>query len=245
MSAVNVGKRAKTKGSNYERDFAKRLSAWWTYGQLQDAFWRTSLSGGKATVSGSDVHVGDICALRPIGVPLENCVVFELKRGYNKSIILDWLLLGSTSLIGQWWKKGFDQAAALNRKFILIVKHDQSLEIAFMLEDQIPGNPPRRLLHNGGIACFVLEEVLWQQDPLKVANLLLDPKKLKGYEKESRRFRNSMMIKSTRPSSKVTSTTSPRKKVTVKKVGVEKEKAPKESGGGPSSLLKRRQNAKQ
>jgi hypothetical protein len=243
MSAANVGRRAKAKGTNYERDFAKRLSSWWTYGNVQDSFWRTSLSGGKATVNHSDVHVGDICAIRPVAVPLENCVVFELKRGYNKSIILDWLLLGAASLIGQWWEKGYNQAAALNRKFILIVKHDHYPEIAFMLEEQIPGNPPRRLLHNGGIACFVLEEVLWHQDPLTVANLLLDPKNLKSYEKESRRFRNSTTIKSMRKSLKNTSTVVPLKKVVRKRKDGSQVKS-KENGGGLKSRTNQPLNAK-
>ena len=242
MCAVNAGKRAKTKGSNYERDFAKRLSMWWSYGQLQDAFWRTSLSGGKATIDNSDVHVGDICALRPIAVPLENCVVFELKRGYTKSLLLDWLLLGVTSLVGQWWEKGYKQATTLNRKFILIVKHDFHPEIAFMLADQIPSNPPRRLLHNGGVACFVLEEVLWHQDPIKVANQLLDPKSLKTYEKESRIFRSLTTIKSTRKSSKATLKKSPRM---VKGKGLAGAQAPrKESGGGLKSQSRQLQKEK-
>lgn len=241
MSAVNAGKRAKTKGTNYERDFAKRLSLWWTYGQLQDAFWRTSLSGGKATITNSTVQVGDICAIRPIAIPLENCVVFELKRGYTKTLILDWLLLGSTSLVGQWWEKGIQQSIDTNRKFILIVKHDHYPEVAFMQTELIPSNPPRKLIHNGGVACFVLEDVLWHQDPLTVANLLLDPRNLKRYEKESRSYRTSMTKKSTKKSLQATSEKSKQTRRPAK--GVVRKTPRNASGGGPK--LRSRQTLKE
>lgn len=74
------------KGSSYERVICKRLSSWWTYDTQDDVFWRSSQSGGRATVrfrkgqrtAGS---YGDICALDPIGEPLLKLFTIELKRG--------------------------------------------------------------------------------------------------------------------------------------------------------------------
>lgn len=76
------------KGSLFERQICKELSLWWTEGKRDDIFWRTAGSGGRATSrarrrqSTANSH-GDICALDPLGKPLLDALVFELKRGYN------------------------------------------------------------------------------------------------------------------------------------------------------------------
>jgi len=75
-----------SKGANFEREICKRLSLWWTRDERDDVFWRSSQSGGRATVrfrkgkktAGS---YGDICALDPIGEPLLKIFTVELKRG--------------------------------------------------------------------------------------------------------------------------------------------------------------------
>lgn len=74
------------KGGDFEREICKKLSAWWTYDDRDDVFWRSSQSGGRATVrfrkgkrtAGS---YGDITALDPIGEPLMKLFTIELKRG--------------------------------------------------------------------------------------------------------------------------------------------------------------------
>lgn len=76
------------KGPQFERDFCRDLSKWWTGGNRDDVFWRTSNSGGRATgrkkkgkkTFGQD---GDIQATDPIGQPLIDNVLFELKNGYT------------------------------------------------------------------------------------------------------------------------------------------------------------------
>lgn len=80
--------RGKGKGSDFERAFAKELSEWWTSYRRDDVFWRTAMSGGRATVRrllGQDTYgqAGDIACTDPAGTPLLETVVFELKRGYN------------------------------------------------------------------------------------------------------------------------------------------------------------------
>lgn len=82
-----MGNRSK-KGSAFERKFCKRLSLWWTGGKLDDVFWRTSQSGGRATQrmkSGkrtADAY-GDIGAERECGKALTKNTFWELKRGYT------------------------------------------------------------------------------------------------------------------------------------------------------------------
>jgi hypothetical protein len=83
-----------SKGSSFEREICKLLSSWWSDGQRDDIFWRTSGSGARATVRqkiGKKTYgqEGDIQAVDPIGSPLTKLFTIELKRGYSKNTILD------------------------------------------------------------------------------------------------------------------------------------------------------------
>lgn len=74
------------KGAAFEREICKKLSSWWTYDDRDDVFWRSSQSGGRATVrfrkgKSTAGSYGDICALDPIGEPLLKIFTIELKRG--------------------------------------------------------------------------------------------------------------------------------------------------------------------
>lgn len=74
------------KGSNFEREICKLLSLWWTGGEDDAVFWRSSQSGGRATQrakSGRKTFgsYGDIAAVNPIGQPLLKLFTIELKRG--------------------------------------------------------------------------------------------------------------------------------------------------------------------
>lgn len=85
------------KGSTFEREIATKLSLWYTDGANDRVFWRSASSGamattrskvGKTTAGG----YGDITAIDPIGAPLTNCCVLELKKGYNNLFDPLWLL---------------------------------------------------------------------------------------------------------------------------------------------------------
>ena len=82
------------KGSQFEREFAKLLSRWWTEGERDDVFWRSSNSGGRATIRQASgistfMQAGDIAATDPIGIPLLEVITFELKRGYTSTTLSD------------------------------------------------------------------------------------------------------------------------------------------------------------
>jgi hypothetical protein len=81
-----MGKSA--KGSAFERLICTRLSLWWSDGENDAIFWRTSQSGGRATTrrkKDKDTfgQAGDIAAVDPIGQPLMRMFAMELKRGYS------------------------------------------------------------------------------------------------------------------------------------------------------------------
>lgn len=91
------------KGSDFERTICKELGLWWTDGARDDIFWRTSNSGGRATVrKGRSTFggYGDVQAVDPIGQPLLNITSIELKRGYGHASVGD--LLDEGKAKSQW-----------------------------------------------------------------------------------------------------------------------------------------------
>jgi len=84
---------SKNKGSRFERLICKMLSRWVTRGARDDVFWRSAMSGGRATfqrkmsrsVPGrmrlveKHTQEGDISAIHPAGAPLLGSVVIECK----------------------------------------------------------------------------------------------------------------------------------------------------------------------
>jgi hypothetical protein len=128
------------KGSQFERDIAKKLSLWWSenWPEPSDAiFWRTSQSGGRATTRAkkgrkTDNQHGDLCATDPLGQPLINAFLIELKKGYNSHTVahlLDCPRDGKPQKYHQWIVKARQQAREAKKNWLLIVKRDKRLPI--------------------------------------------------------------------------------------------------------------------
>ena len=85
-----------SKGSDFERAICKQLGLWWTNGERDDVFWRTSQSGGRATQRtkqgvATRNEYGDIHATDIGGYPLTNLATIEVKKGYTRQTIFDML----------------------------------------------------------------------------------------------------------------------------------------------------------
>lgn len=125
------------KGSQFERDIAKKLSLWWTKDVRDDIFWRTSQSGGRATTRAKKGKTtanseGDLCAIDPIGQPLMDRFVIELKKGYNKDSLIDLVDSPVGKQVGmypKWIKKVKEQAEKDRKQWLLIVKKDRRKEL--------------------------------------------------------------------------------------------------------------------
>lgn len=129
------------KGGNYEREFSKKLSLWWTGGASDAVFWRTSNSGGRATVrankGGSTLNQhGDICATDPIGDPLMQVVTFELKRGYSNNNLFNLVDKPKICVQQQWeeWiqKAERDHLAAGSFSWAIVARRDGKPEMIVM-----------------------------------------------------------------------------------------------------------------
>jgi hypothetical protein len=105
------GASSKQKGTSFERDTCKRLSLWVTKGERDDVFWRSAVSGGRATTArryGRHVEVsGDITAVAPQGHKLTDFVHIECK--HLASLDLDGFLLkhkgALVRAINQCWQQ--------------------------------------------------------------------------------------------------------------------------------------------
>lgn len=116
----------KRKGSSFERSVCKHLSLWVTQGKREDVFWRSAMSGGRATVAkkaGRDVRqAGDICAVAPEGHKLTDKYYIECKF-YRNLRITNFILDGEGKL-ARFWEEAVEQAKAHNREPILIAKEN-------------------------------------------------------------------------------------------------------------------------
>ena len=128
----------KSKGGNFERVICKQLSMWWTEGERNDVFWRTSNSGGRATVrrrGGKSTfgQYGDIQATDPIGQPLIDACSLELKVGYGNYSFLDMLDRSSESNERQYekfLKQSVEDAKKGGAKWpVIISKRDRKVPI--------------------------------------------------------------------------------------------------------------------
>jgi hypothetical protein len=118
---------SKSKGSSFERYLCKALSLWVSGGRNEDLFWRSSLSGGRATVGmkrGKDLSrvSGDICAVAPEGHVLTDRYFIEAK--HVKSLDLEAFLFGRGGKLQQFWKKASVQARANKKLPIIIAKQN-------------------------------------------------------------------------------------------------------------------------
>lgn len=80
-------------GGTFERELSNLLSEWWlctprTDPDYDTVFWRTAMSGGRATTrkkTGKRTgrsHCGDIASIDPISAPFTKLITLEAKSGY-------------------------------------------------------------------------------------------------------------------------------------------------------------------
>ena len=123
----------KAKGSRMEREICCRLSLWATHGERKDCFWRSAMSGGRATVTvrrgESNRQAGDICAVSPEGHFLTERYFLECK--HVKNLALPGFLLKRNGLLMAFWGKAQQQAQQHGREPMLIAC--QNLYPAFVL----------------------------------------------------------------------------------------------------------------
>ncbi len=121
----------KQKGAQFERDVCKALSLWISGGEHEDVFWRSAMSGGRATIArqkrrDASSAAGDISAVRPIGAVLTNRFLIECKFYHDLNLMgLFENFLRPSPGIAAFWSILRKEAAAINREPMLIAKQNR------------------------------------------------------------------------------------------------------------------------
>lgn len=114
----------KRKGSSFEREVAKLLSAWWSpkkYEKGELVFWRTHSSG--AVGKKGKREIGDIMAIDPEGEPFTEVFTVECKR--SRRFNLFGILTDEACPLRKWWRQTWNEAAARGNEPMLIFKLDR------------------------------------------------------------------------------------------------------------------------
>ena len=116
----------KQKGSAFERQICKALSEWLTHGKKVDCFWRSAMSGGRATVarkSGVAIRQsGDISAVSQEGHALTDKYYIECKSYRDLNFVG---LLKRKGKLAEFWLETRKQADHYKKLPMLIAKQNQ------------------------------------------------------------------------------------------------------------------------
>ena len=117
---------SKQKGADYERLICNKLSLWVSRGVSRDLFWRSAMSGGRATIGrrrGIELNrqAGDVCAIAPEGHALTSQFYVECKFYHNLG--LGNFILAAGPLY-EFWMQTADNARHHDRYPMLIAKQN-------------------------------------------------------------------------------------------------------------------------
>lgn len=118
--------KGRDKGANFEREFAKKLSLWWSENADAHIFARRSASGGAGRdIKGQSGHAGDIFADKPEGQHLTDQIVFELKAYQDLSKPFWRFFAGEESVIDKFLEQTKKAAEPYNRPWALVMKSNR------------------------------------------------------------------------------------------------------------------------
>jgi len=117
----------KRKGAAFERVIARALSLWLTTGQRDDCFWRSAMSGGRATLQLRQEIVnlaqsGDVTAISPEAYALAERCFFELKT--YKNLEIGQSLIKGTGILHRFWQSTRREAYRYGKVPVLIAKQN-------------------------------------------------------------------------------------------------------------------------
>lgn len=134
------GQTGHQKGSQFERDTCVRLSLWASGMTREDVFWRSAMSGGRATFVGRKKGLSkfascacDISAVHELGAHFLKIFVVECK--FWKNLCLEGLIYDRDTELLQEWRKTLNTAHELKRFPMLIAKQDRKKELILLTSE--------------------------------------------------------------------------------------------------------------
>lgn len=162
----------KSKGSGYERRICKLFSLWLTDGEKEDCLWRSSLSGGRATVAhrkGVTVRqAGDITAVAPEGHAF--CSKYFVECKHVKNLNLEAFFLTDKGLLAKFWKTVLREARKHHLEPMIIARQNFVEDLIIMrppafkvlIGNKAPGMSLRVKRSSGAVEIRLLADVLKQ-----------------------------------------------------------------------------------
>lgn len=122
------------KGADFERKCCNRLSLWVSGGTRTDVYWRSAMSGGRATLASHrtrgrafTAQAGDISAIHACGHALLDLFMIECK--FYRDLILDAPLFGIDGQLKVIWHKPVEEATGAGVQPFVIAKENKRQEV--------------------------------------------------------------------------------------------------------------------
>jgi hypothetical protein len=118
----------KQKGAQFEREVCVALSKWISRSTKEDVFWRSAMSGGRATVSSKrsgkrlSNQVGDISCIDPIGNKFMSSFAVECKS--YADLDFKGLITGKGKLL-EFWNEIANQAISYEKHPFLVARQNR------------------------------------------------------------------------------------------------------------------------
>lgn len=117
----------KKKGAGFERQVCKILSLWVSAGEREDLFWRSAMSGGRATVQirkgrRNQTQLGDISSIHPMGDSLTSRFIVECK--FKQKLDVDLCAFKHAGALFKFWRKHQELAHANKKGPMLIIRQN-------------------------------------------------------------------------------------------------------------------------
>ena len=161
------------KGAAFERQVCDHLSRWVDPRGTDTHFWRSSMSGGRATIKHragklTKSQAGDLSSLTRIGHPLLSKFFVECK--FVKDLSIQGALISRKGLLASYWYVLEVEAAKHDKLPLMIAKENRSPTLLFCLPQSAKFLGAvsllevacfKRLSRKGTpVACFIFDEFL-------------------------------------------------------------------------------------
>jgi hypothetical protein len=167
----------KRKGGSFERDCCRELSIWISHGEREDVFWRSSMSGGRATVAlKRDVRLqaqaGDISPITALGEYFLNHFFIECKSYKNLDVFSS--IAKGAGRLQRFWHKAAEEAERYKKHPILVAHQNQmptfcligdsSIHVFGLTIDNAVAYLPRWSCYMVLFECFLREALVPAED---------------------------------------------------------------------------------
>lgn len=175
----------KAKGAAFERGVCEQLSRWVSHGKNDSCFWRSAMSGGRATVrhakgKTADGHGGDITPTHSLGFPL--CERFVIECKHVKDLNLRSAAIKGVGPLADFWHQVSMDAARVSKSPMLIARQNLFPTLLFLRsKDTLKDKSPFGMVSQFECARF------YRLDGYRVSMFLFE-EFLEGLPYDKRRF---------------------------------------------------------